>query len=171
MKNPITTWKYGRLHQTVCSFTERALLFLLQISSGRWQCARYNKNGQVWHICVLQDGTFPSQMASHCFSTVGGNLSGKPSCYKGVLSAGRDEGMIAVCEAGGERVKRRLWIRRREEICRNETQKTHVFLARDHGRDPSRLMGSFALLAGLCSSLSGGGWCEGRYPSASKECN
>lgn len=27
------------------------------------------------------------------------------------------------------------------------------------------------LLAGLCSSLSGGGCCEGRYPSASKECN
>ena len=111
-------------------------------------------------------------MGSYCSSKVGGELSGKPSCNEGVLSAGRDDGMVTVCEAGGERVKRRLWVRRtREEMCINEPKKVHVFLVRDRGRDPSRLMGSFALLAAVCPSLSGGGWCEGRYPSASKECS
>jgi len=41
-------------------------------------------------------------------------------------------------------------------MSRNDPKGVHVFLVRHSGGDPSKLVGSSALLAGLRSSLSGG---------------
>lgn len=72
-----------------------------------------------------------------------------------VWGAGRGEDVVWVCKAGGERLKRKWWVRR-EGMCRNDPKEGNVFPLRDPGGDLSRMMGSSALLAGLCSFLSGG---------------